>query len=212
MQVLRNSLRVYFVMGSTNCKQDPRHVLRAAIRGGITFFQFREKGVNCLHSHHKRELAKDLQAICREFNIPFIVNDDIELAIELDADGVHIGQEDQSIVEVRKLIGDKIIGVSTHSVEEAETAVLNNADYIGVGPMYLTTTKTDVREVQGPQLIRKMRNAGIGIPIVGIGGITQSLAKEVICHGADGIAIISAISQADDPEKAVQSLLHDTFS
>lgn len=211
MQGLKNSLTVYFVMGSANCKQDPRHVLREAIRGGITFFQFREKGVNCLHNHQKYELARDLQEICREFSIPFIVNDDIELAIELDADGVHIGQEDQSIVEVRKLIGNKIIGVSTHSIEEAKIAVQNKADYIGVGPMYFTTTKTDVREVQGPQLIRRMRNTGIVIPIVGIGGITQSSVKEVMSHGADGVAIISAISQADDPEKAAQSLLNCTL-
>jgi len=207
MHKVRDLLPLYFVMGSPNCGRDPRHVLREAIQGGVTLFQFREKGIGCLGDLEKRELAKDLQKICREYSIPFIVNDDVGLAMELDADGVHIGQEDRSIEVVRKMIGNKILGVSAHTVEEAEVAVAKGADYLGVGPMYHTTTKLDTRQVQGPELIRKIRNAGITIPIVGIGGISSTSVKIVIHHGADGVAIISAISQADSPRIAAQHLM-----
>lgn len=207
MHSLKDLLTLYFVMGSPNCKQDPRDVLREAIHGGITLFQFREKGIGCLQDIEKRELAEDLQKICREFSIPFIVNDDVELAIDLEADGVHIGQEDKSIEEVRKIIGNKILGVSAHNIEEAEIAIEKGADYLGVGPMYATTTKKDTGKVQGPQIIRKMRKAGITIPIVGIGGITQSTVEEVISHGADGVAIITSISQSISPQKAAYKLM-----
>ncbi|WP_019412570.1 thiamine phosphate synthase [Paenisporosarcina sp. TG20] len=207
MHPIKDLLTLYFVMGSPNCKENPRHVLREAIEGGITLFQYREKGIDCLADRDKVELAKDLQGICREFNVPFIVNDDVDLAIELDADGVHIGQEDISIEDVRKRIGNKIIGVSAHSIEEALIAIDKGADYLGVGPMYATATKLDARKVQGPQLIRKMREASITIPIVGIGGITQSTVTEVINNGADGVAIISAISQSNFPKIATQDIM-----
>jgi thiamine-phosphate pyrophosphorylase len=207
MHSLKDLLTLYFVMGSPNCKQDPRHVLREAIQGGITLFQFREKGIGCLYDKEKRELAMDLQLICRQFSIPFIVNDDVKLAIDLDADGVHIGQEDKSIEDVRKIIGNKILGVSAHNIEEAKIAVEKGADYLGVGPMYVTKTKTDTRKVQGPQLIRKMRKADITIPIVGIGGISISKVNIVINNGADGVAIISSISQSNSPQKAAHNLM-----
>ena len=207
MHTIRDLLTLYFVMGSPNCEQNPCNVLREAIQGGITLFQFREKGIGCLGDMEKRELAKDLHMICREFSIPFIVNDDVELAMELDADGVHIGQEDRTMEDVRKMIGNKILGVSAHTIEEAEIAIAKGADYLGVGPMYVTTTKPDTRQVQGPQLIRKIRNAGITIPIVGIGGISEANVEIVINHGADGVAIISAISQADSPRFAAQNLM-----
>lgn len=207
MHPIKDLLSLYFVMGSTNCKHNPRQVLREAIEGGITLFQFREKGIDCLDDNDKFELAKDLQVICREFGIPFIVNDDVELAIDLDADGVHIGQEDRSIEDVRKRIGNKILGVSAHSIKEAKMAIEKGADYLGVGPMYATTTKLDVRKVQGPQLIREMREASITIPIVGIGGITQSTVTDVIDKGADGVAIISAISQSNFPKIATQDIM-----
>lgn len=207
MNPIKDLLSLYFVMGSPNCKHNPRQVLREAIKGGITLFQFREKGIECLDDSDRFELAKDLQVICREFGVPFIVNDDVELAIDLDADGVHIGQEDRSIEDVRKRIGNKILGVSAHSIEEAKISIEKGADYLGVGPMYVTTTKLDVRKVQGPQLIRKMREASITIPIVGIGGITQSTVTEVIDNGADGVAIISAISQSNFPKIATQDIM-----
>ena len=202
-------LELYFVLGSPNCDRDPRHVVREAIEGGITFFQFREKGNGSLVDSEKQALAKDLLSICREHNIPFIVNDDIDLALEIDADGIHIGQEDESVISARERIGNKILGVSVHNVEEALAAVKAGADYLGVGPMYETSTKTDIREVQGPEVIELIREAGVTLPIVGIGGISQGKAEAIIKAGADGVAVISAISKAESPLKSAQELVSE---
>ncbi len=197
---LKEALRLYFVMGSANCSgRDPRNVLKESIEGGVSFFQFREKGDGCLVGDERHALALDLKTICHENGVPFIVNDDVELSLDVDADGVHIGQEDGSVEEVRRLIGDKILGVSTHNVEEARAAVRVGADYIGVGPMFMTKTKADIEEVRGPVVIRSIREAGYEVPLVGIGGIQVANAHEVMEAGADGVAVISGISEAESP-------------
>lgn len=201
---LKDALQLYFVMGSTNCGWNPRAVLKEAIEGGVTFFQFREKGEGCLSGQTKRELALDLKEICHAADVPFIVNDDVELALDVDADGVHIGQEDGAIEKVRRKIGNKILGISTHNLEEAEFALEAGADYIGVGPMFMTTTKEDIQEVQGPRVIRSIREHGFEIPLVGIGGINTSNAHEVIEAGADGVAVISGISGSENPLEAAR--------
>ncbi|WLD93899.1 thiamine phosphate synthase [Alkalihalobacillus sp. AL-G] len=207
MKLNPGHLEIYFIMGSVNCKKDLRHVLEEALQGGVTMFQFREKGAGCLQGEEKVKLAKELQFICRSFEVPFIINDDVELAVQINADGVHIGQEDTTVSEVRAIIGaERILGVSAHDVEEAKSAVDAGADYLGVGPMYPTKTKADTRAVQGPNVIRAIRHEGISIPIVGIGGINESNAAEVVMAGADGIAVISAISLADDPKASTQRL------
>ncbi|MGV3465300.1 MAG: thiamine phosphate synthase [Heyndrickxia sp.] len=203
---LREMLKLYFIMGSPNCSKNPANVLMEAIAGGITLFQFREKGLNALTGKAKFTLAKELQTICKEHGIPFIVNDDIDLAISLDADGVHIGQEDESVEVVRKKIGDKILGVSVHTMEEAKSALKTGADYFGVGPIFPTKTKEDAKPVQGVQHIQYFRDNGIKIPMVGIGGITSENAHNVIEAGADGVSVITAISQATDITKAAESL------
>jgi thiamine-phosphate pyrophosphorylase len=197
---LRYSLKVYLVMGSTNCIQNPTEVLEEALINGVTMFQFREKGIGCLQAKDKLILAKEWQSLCKKYRVPFIVNDDIDLAILLDADGVHIGQEDGNIEVIRKLIGNKILGVSAHNVEEANYAVKCGADYLGVGPMFPTNTKPDIREVQGPSVIQAIRKSGITIPLVGIGGISSSNLYEVLQAGADGVAVISTIS--NNPKNA----------
>ncbi|MCF6092596.1 thiamine phosphate synthase [Microaerobacter geothermalis] len=206
MEKMKDLLKVYLVMGSVNCINSPEKVLLEAIEGGITLFQYREKGSGALEGIEKYRLGKRLQQICKKAGIPFIVNDDVELALLLDADGVHIGQDDGSVEKVRMKIGSKILGVSAHNLEEAKEAVSYGADYLGVGPMYTTKTKEDAKEVQGPQGIRFLRENGIDIPIVGIGGITADNAKEVIQAGADGIAVISAITQNSSPRKGVEQL------
>ncbi|NSL50622.1 thiamine phosphate synthase [Calidifontibacillus erzurumensis] len=206
---IKESLKLYFVMGSVNCLKDPATVLQEAIAGGITLFQFREKGNGAKTGYEKISLAKKLQAICKQHDIPFIVNDDIDLALQIDADGVHIGQEDEDPLKVRKKIGSKILGISAHNLEEAQKAIEHGADYLGVGPMYFTSTKTDIREVKGPEVIKIIRMNDIQIPIVGIGGIKQNLARNVIKAGADGVAIISAISQSPDPKLAAKQLLNE---
>ncbi|TDL83043.1 thiamine phosphate synthase [Peribacillus frigoritolerans] len=196
---MRSKLQLYFIMGSTNCKQDPEKVLLDAIDGGITMFQFREKGEGALTGTEKINLAQKLQHLCKEHAIPFIVNDDIELALALNADGVHIGQDDEDASTVRKKLGEgKIVGVSAHALMEVKKAIADGADYIGAGPIYPTRTKADAEPVKGTSLIEEVRKTGIRIPIVGIGGINEGNASAVIDAGADGVSVITAISLAAD--------------
>ncbi len=209
---LRKALKVYFIMGSPNCKDNPARVLQEAIEGGITLFQFREKGTGALTGNEKVELAKELQQICREHQIPFIINDDIDLAIALNVDGVHIGQEDERVEEVRKKIGhDKIIGVSVHSYNEAMNALEGGADYFGIGPVFPTKTKEDAKPSNGTKLIEELRDEGFSIPIVGIGGITADNAGSVIQAGADGVSVITAISHAPSVTEATKNLRKSVF-
>jgi thiamine-phosphate pyrophosphorylase len=206
MLKLKESLSLYFIMGSVNCSGDPKSVLLDAISTGVTMFQFREKGEGCLQGEEAVQLAKELREICRNNEIPFIVNDNVELAMLIDADGVHIGQEDRPPHQVRKRIGDKILGISAHNPGEARNAIEAGADYLGVGPMFQTTTKTNTRPVSGPAVINQMRREGIHHPLVGIGGITHMNAEQVLEAGADGIAVISEISKSPSPKDAAARL------
>ncbi|OAB43796.1 thiamine phosphate synthase [Paenibacillus antarcticus] len=194
---IRKHLKLYFIMGSINCQRHPVNVLSDAIAGGITLFQFREKGPGALIGQAKLDLAKQLQKLCQEHHIPFIVNDDINLAISIGADGVHVGQDDESAIIIRKKLGTHaIIGVSAHTIFEAKQAIQDGANYLGVGPIYPTQTKPDAKAVLGTRLIQELRTKGIDIPLVGIGGITTDNAADVIQAGADGISVISAIASA----------------
>ncbi|MGG4489271.1 thiamine phosphate synthase [Metabacillus idriensis] len=196
---LRSKLQLYFIMGSTNCMGDPEKVLLEAINGGISMFQFREKGEGALTGTEKMNLAQNLQKQCKEHAIPFIVNDDIELALALNADGVHIGQDDEDASTVRKKLGEgKIVGVSAHTLTEVKKAIADGADYIGAGPIFPTLTKADAEPVKGTSLIEEVRKSDIRIPIVGIGGINVGNARSVIEAGADGVSVITAISLAAD--------------
>lgn len=203
----RQMLSLYFIMGSNNTKQSPAHVLQEAIAGGITCFQFREKGNGALVGREKKQLARELQKICQESGIPFIVNDDVDLAFELEADGIHVGQEDTSVTEIKKHAPPTmIVGVSAKTFEEATKAAESGVDYIGTGPMFATTTKEDATTPVGPERIRALKERGTKIPIVGIGGINADNAHHVVEAGADGIAVISAISMATDPKRAAKQL------
>ncbi|AFU16522.1 Thiamine-phosphate pyrophosphorylase [Bacillus thuringiensis MC28] len=203
---MSNLLQVYFIMGSNNCMKDPLAILKEALDGGVTLFQFREKGEGTLTGEDRVRFAKKLQALCKEYGVPFIVNDDVELAVELDADGVHVGQDDEGITSVREKMGDKIIGVSTHTIEEAKWAIENGADYLGVGPIFPTSTKKDTKAVQGTKGLAHFREQGITVPIVGIGGITIENTATVIEAGADGVSVISAISLADSAYESTKRL------
>jgi thiamine-phosphate pyrophosphorylase len=186
--------------------KEPAELLKEAIAGGITLFQFREKGDGALIGSEKFALAKELQGICKEHDIPFIVNDDIDFAIEIGADGVHIGQEDSPVKIVREQIGDMILGVSVHSTEEAMLAIKEGADYFGIGPVFPTKTKADAKPSRGTTLIEALRKDGWEIPIVGIGGISIENARSVVEAGADGISVITAISHANSPLEAARGL------
>lgn len=203
---MRELLKVYFILGSTNCTKDPLAIVREAIGGGITLFQFREKGTGALGGKDKYKLAESLREICQQHRVPFIVNDDVDLALALNADGVHIGQEDEAAERVRAKLGDKILGVSVHTREQAYQAIKQGADYLGIGPVFPTTTKEDVKEVEGTTLIKTLRTEGLTIPIVGIGGINAANAHIVMKAGSDGVSVITAISLADSVIKSTEKL------
>ncbi len=203
---MRQLLNVYFISGSSNVSTNLPDVLTKAIAGGITLFQYREKGSDALTGNEKLALGRELQSICKKTNIPFIVNDDVELALALDADGVHVGQDDGEVRIVREKIGDKMLGVSAHSYEEAQQALNDGADYLGIGPVFPTSTKNDTEAVCGPGFISTLREKGIDAPIVAIGGINIDNAHKVAANKADGISVISAISKANNPALAAKRL------
>ncbi|HEU4367450.1 MAG TPA: thiamine phosphate synthase [Methylomirabilota bacterium] len=175
-------------------------LLEAAVAGGSRMVQLREKE---WPSGRLLPLAESLRARCANRGVTFIVNDRVDLALALGADGVHLGQDDLPARVARPLLRPgMILGVSTHSAEQARAAQAAGADYVAVGSMFPTTTKPDFQLV-GPELIRKLR-AEISVPLIGIGGITHHNVAEVIRAGADGVAVISAVSAADDPRAACE--------
>lgn len=209
-QKMKQWMKVYFIMGSLNCTEKPEVVLEEALRGGITLFQYREKGEGCLLGDEKVELARRLQQLCKTYQVPFIINDDIEMMEKLDADGLHVGQEDGNLQEIRNRIPGKIFGVSVHNDEEAKRALALGADYLGVGPTFPTATKTDTRNINGIDVLKDLRGRGITAPIVGIGGINENNASKVIQAGADGVAVITAISSQSNPQEATKMLVQKT--
>lgn len=177
-------------------------IVRAAIKGGIDAVQLRGKELSL---REQVALGRELRAITREAGVLFIVNDRADLAIALDADGVHVGQDDLPADLARRVVGpDRIVGVSAATVEEARIARAMGADYIGVGAIYGTATKLDAGAAIGTAAIGPLTS--LGLPIVGIGGIGAGNAAEVIVAGAAGVAVVSAIVAADDPEAAARAL------
>ncbi|MCL6615850.1 MAG: thiamine phosphate synthase, partial [Anoxybacillus ayderensis] len=204
--MMKQKLSLYFVMGSVDCTKDPLAVLDEAIEGGITMFQFREKGKGALAGVEKYRLAEKLFERCLVHDIPFIVNDDVDLALALQADGVHVGQEDEAAERVRDRIGDRYLGVSVHNLNEVKQALSASADYVGLGPIFPTVSKKDAKQACGLAMIKHIRAHEKNVPLVAIGGITQQTAKQVIEAGADGIAVISAICRAEQIREQTKRL------
>ncbi len=178
-------------------------VVKESLEGGATFIQLREKN---LDDETFFEEAKELQELCREYNVPFIVNDNVDIALKMNADGIHVGQSDMEAGNVRALLGpDKIIGVSAATVDEAVLAEKRGADYLGVGAVFPTGSKDDARDVDYKTL-KAICNA-VSIPVVAIGGITKDNIKELAGSGIEGIAVISAIYAQDDIKKAAEDLV-----
>lgn len=176
--------------------------VKKAIDGGVTFVQLREKEL-AQEAFYKEAL--EIQALCREKNIPFVINDNVALAKKIDADGVHVGQEDMEAGDVRSLLGpDKIIGVSAHSVEEALLAEKRGADYLGVGAAFSTNSKKDVSCISH-ETIRDICQA-VQIPVIAIGGINETNIEELKGTGICGVAVISAIFAKKDITGAVRTL------
>ena len=183
-------------------KQSLYEQVESALKGGATCVQLREKE---LDDAGFLEEAKAIQALCKRYHVPFIVNDNVDIAIACNADGVHVGQEDMQAWDVRNRVGDAmIIGVSAHSVEEAQEAVRNGADYLGVGAMFSTSTKADVSVLPVDTL--KAICAAVEIPVVAIGGIHKENIMTLAGTGVDGVALVSAIFSAEDIEAECQEL------
>lgn len=177
--------------------------VKEALENGVTCVQLREKELN--ESDFLKE-AKQISTLCKEHKVPFIVNDNVNIAIACKADGIHIGQEDMELTNVRKLVGeDMIIGVSAHTVEEAIKAQDGGADYIGIGAVFATSTKTDV-DVLSFETLRSICEA-VDIPTVAIGGIKKDNICKLKGSGIDGVAVVSAIFAAKDIATATKELL-----
>ncbi|WP_187949819.1 thiamine phosphate synthase [Helicobacter pylori] len=207
-------LKLMFVAGS----QDFYHIkgdrtnalldtLELALQSQITAFQFRQKGDLALQdSVEIKRLALECQKLCKKYGVPFIINDEVRLALELKADGVHVGQEDMAIEEVITLCQKRLfIGLSVNTLEQALKARhLDSVSYLGVGPIFPTPSKKD-KQVVGVELLKKIRDSGVKKPLIAIGGITTDNASKL--QKFSGIAVISAITQAKDKALAIETLL-----
>jgi thiamine-phosphate pyrophosphorylase len=178
-------------------------VLRELLEGGIRLLQLRAKTMIPVDF---LRLARTTRALTQSYDCRLIVNDRVDIALACEADGVHLGQEDLPLHAARKLMGGQIIGISTHSTEQAKEAEDGGADYIGFGPMFGTTTKATGYSARGPAMLRQVREA-VKVPIVAIGGITEANVSEVWRAGADSAAIISDLLGADDIADKVKRIL-----
>jgi len=173
-----------------------------ALKGGVTFVQLREKN---LDDTAFLQEAKEIKELCARFHVPFVINDNVDIAAEIDADGVHVGQSDMEAGDVRKKLGpDKIIGVSAQTVVQALRAQAHGADYLGVGAVFPTGSKADAVEVSH-DTVREICRA-VDIPVIAIGGITRENVIELKGTGICGIAVISAIFGQQDIEEAARTL------
>ena len=195
---------LYLVTDRSLSKGRPTaEIVAAAVAGGVSCIQLREK--SCGTREFLNE-ALALQPLLKSRNIPLIINDRLDIALAIEADGVHLGQSDMPIGMARKIAGNSlIIGISAESVDDALRAEQEGADYIGISPVFSTPTKTDIAPPLGLEGVRQIR-ALVDIPLVGIGGINSDNAESVLAAGADGIAVVSAIVSAADPAGAAKKL------
>lgn len=202
MKYDKNIMKMYAVTDSEISKKHSslEQAVEKSIKGGVTCVQLREKDKETLI-----KTAPKIRELCNKFRVPFIVNDDVEVAINVNADGVHVGQSDMEAGKVRKLIGNKmILGVSVVNLQQAVKAEKDGADYLGVGAVFPTATKTDADFVSYDTL-KEICN-GVGIPVVAIGGINMNNIISLRDSGISGVALVSAIFGADDIEKNCKEL------
>ncbi|MBE3582117.1 MAG: thiamine phosphate synthase [Thermoanaerobacteraceae bacterium] len=196
---------LYVVTSSElSCGRQPLEVVRQALAGGATVIQLREKNWT---ARALVEVGREIRKLTREAGAGFIVNDRLDVALAVEADGVHLGQDDLPASIARRLLGPgRILGVSVGSVEEAWDAQAAGADYLGVGPIFATGSKADAGQPVGPELISTLKRV-VSIPLVAIGGINRENAAGVVAAGADGVAVISAVVSARDVRAAAAELL-----
>lgn len=203
MKVDKSSLLLYAVTERSWLKNRTLNdAVEEALEAGVTFLQLREKN---LDYDSFLQLAIEIKKIADKYKVPFVINDNVDVAIACGADGVHVGQEDMDAKEVRKIIGpDKILGVSAETVEQAIKAEQSGADYLGVGAVFPSPTKLDA-EVVSYETLKEICKA-VSIPVVAIGGINEDNAMRLAGSGIAGIAVISAIFAKDDITAAVKKL------
>lgn len=176
--------------------------VKECLEGGVTFLQLREKN---LEEEAFYQEALEIQKLCRDYQVPFIINDNVDMALRCNADGVHVGQNDMEVQDVRAKLGpDKIIGVSARTVEQAVRAEKMGADYLGVGAVFSTSTKLDAREVPWETL--KEICETVSIPVAAIGGITEENLLQLSGTGVDGVAVVSAVFARKDVKGASRRL------
>ena len=202
---IRKAMLLYAVTDQMWLKEDETlgDVVESVLQNGATFLQIREKD---LAQDAFEAEAERLKTLCAQHGVPFVVNDSVEIALQCDADGVHVGQSDIKGRDIRAMIGpDKILGISAGTVEEAVAAENAGADYIGVGAIFTTSTKKNARNMTMEQL--KEIVSSVSIPVVAIGGISAENILQLRGSGVDGVAVVSAIFAAEDPGKATADLL-----
>ena len=202
---IRQGMLLYAVTDQSWLKEGQTllSVCEDVLKNGATFLQIREKDLDV--NAFEAEAAK-LKALCARYKVPYVVNDSVEIALAIDADGVHVGQSDIKGRDIRSMIGsEKILGISAGTVEEAIDAEKAGADYIGVGAVFGTSTKKNARNLTVEKL--KEITSAVSIPVVAIGGINAKNLMELRGSGVDGVAVVSAIFAAEDPGKATAELL-----
>ena len=196
-------LRAYFVAGSQDVPgQDLREVLATMLKAGITAFQFRDKGASTLTPDQRLALGRDLQEQCRAASVPFIVDDDVDLALALHADGIHVGQSDERITKVLQTVDGRqmFVGLSCNTPEQvAQANQITGISYIGSGPIYPTTSKDDADPVMGVAGLQALV-AQANVPIVAIGGVTVASLPAIAATGAAGVAVITLLTRSQDPQ------------
>ncbi|MFQ3293394.1 MAG: thiamine-phosphate pyrophosphorylase [Halobacteriales archaeon] len=202
-----DSVDTYLVTQETlSPDRTTREIVEAAIAGGVDVVQVREKNAG---AREQLEITRDLRSLTQNAEVPLIVNDRVDVAKAADADGVHLGDDDLPVAEAREQLGEgAIVGRSVSTVAGAREAEAAGADYLGVGAVFATDSKDDLEDDEydiGLEPIEAI-NEAVDVPIVAIGGITRDNATEVVRAGADGVAVISAITAADDPEAATRDL------
>ena len=202
---IRKAMLLYAVTDRSWLKENETllDVVKEVVKNGATFLQIREKDLNGADFEAE---AKTLQDICREHQVPYVVNDNVEIAMKIHADGVHVGQSDIKGRDIRAMIGsDKILGISAGTVEEAVAAEQAGADYIGVGAIFGTSTKKNARNITMDRLNEIVE--AVEIPVVAIGGINATNISELAGSKVDGVAVGSAIFAAEHPGEATKELL-----
>lgn len=196
-------LSLYLVTDNSDNEKNFLKTIEESIKGGVTVVQIREKTADTLDFYN---LALKVKEITEKYNVPLIINDRVDIALAIDADGVHVGQSDMPCDVTRKLIGkDKILGISAATVDEAKKAQNDGADYIGTGAVFPTTTKDDASSVTKEELKEIVKS--IEIPVVAIGGINLENASQLKDTGISGLSVVSAIMSSDNPKKSSEELL-----